>query len=124
MKANHTHGIIAEHFTGVGTVTRDMVVERAREIAIINSRGPNHYNQDDFNQAKLELTGTTAEEEADGNLAEKLTAWDEPLTEAGHPVGREELSDDQTIAEQLVEQGLNAAEHEQMVEGAKASHHQ
>ena len=42
---------------GSGTVTSDMVKERAREIALINGRLPNHYNQDDFMEAKRELTG-------------------------------------------------------------------
>jgi hypothetical protein len=121
-----SHGKISDHFKGLGTVTRDTVVERAREIALINGRGPNHYNQDDFSEAKRELTGT--EPDAGGEAEEEtiagLVTWDEPPGAAGHPVEKEEPEDEQTCAAQLAEEGLEEAEHEQMVEGAKNPHNQ
>ena len=89
-----SHGKISDHFKGLGTVTRDTVVERAREIALINGRGPNHYNQDDFSEAKRELTGT--EPDAGGEAEEEtiagLVTWDEPPGAAGHPVEKEETN--------------------------------
>ena len=126
MKANQNqnHGIISEHFCGVGTVTPDRVIQRAREIALINGRPPNHYTQDDFNEAKRELTGETAVEASDEGAVANVTAWDESPSDSGHSVEREIADDEQSVAEQLVEQGVNEAEHDQMVEGARSPENQ
>lgn len=110
----------------MGTVTRDTVVERAREIALINGRGPNHYSQEDFLEAKRELIGATAEagSEAEEETVAGLVTWDEAPDAAGHPVQKEEAEDEQSCAAQLAEEGLGEAEHEQMVEGARNPHNQ
>jgi hypothetical protein len=121
-----THGKISEHFKGLGTVTSDTVVARAREIALINGRTPNQFNQDDFEEAKLELTGGLfdggTEEEKDGTT--ELVAWDENPNESGHAARRARPEDEQSAAEQLVEEGMEEAEHEHMVEGARNPHNQ
>ena len=127
MKTTHqSHGKISDHFKGMGTVTSDTVLERAREIALINGRGPNHYNQEDFMAAKRELTGETPgnDGEANEDMVAGLVTWDEPVNAAGHPVEREEMEDEKSSAEQLVEEGMSEAEHEQMVEGARNPHNQ
>jgi hypothetical protein len=127
MKATRqSHGKISDHFSGMGTVTRDTVLARAREIALINGRGPNHYTQEDFMEAKRELTGELPgnDGEADEDLVAGLVTWDEPPDAAGHPVVREELEDERSSAVQLVEEGMIEAEHEQMVEGARNPHNQ
>ena len=115
------HGKISAHFNGMGTPSNDMVIERAREIAIINGRPPNHYSRDDFLQAKLELTG---EKNGNSDQSEEepivgLTNWDEEPGSSGHLVSAAVATDEQTFAEQLVEEGVSEAEHEQMVEGAR-----
>jgi hypothetical protein len=126
MRKSHTgHGKISEHFKGLGTVTSDMVVQRAREIALINGRVPNRYNQDDFMAAKRELTGDLEpEEEADSELVAGLVTWDESPNATGHPVKREDVEDEETCAAHLVEEGIEEAEHEQMIEGARNPHNQ
>ena len=115
------HGRISGHFKGMGAATTDMVIERAREIAIINGRPPNHYSQDDLQQAKRELTGAGngAEEQAEEEPIFGLTQWDEEPGTSGHAVGATASIDEQTVAEMLVEEGINEAEHEQMVQGAR-----
>lgn len=118
-ETSHPHGIISEHFQGVGTVTRDMVIQRAREIALINGREGHHYTKDDFGEAKRELTGSSSVEGEEEEFLGTLTSWDEDPGASGCPSEKNELVDEQTIAEQLVEEGMNEAEHEQMVEGAK-----
>jgi hypothetical protein len=122
-KSHQGHGRISDHFKGLGTVTSDKVTERAREIALINGRAPNHFNQDDFMEAKRELTG-----EGDGEAEEEtiagLITWDEAPGTTGHPVEKVELEDEQSCAAQLVEEGAEEAEHEQMVEGARDPHNQ
>lgn len=125
MKANQNqnHGIISDHFSGVGTVTREKVIQRAREIALINGRAPNHYTQDDFLEAKRELTGGVSEPSDEESVGEIVT-WDESPDGAGHSVEKEVADDEQTTAEVLTEQGINEAEHDQMVEGARAPKNQ
>lgn len=120
-RSRQNHGRISDHFKGSGTVTRDTVVERAREIALINGRRPNEYTQEDFARAKSELTGAALENVEDDAVDDVagLVTWDEAPTATGHPGEKEELDDEQSFAEQLVEEGMEEAEHEQMVAGAK-----
>ena len=121
MKKSHpSHGRISDHFKGMGTVTRDMVTERAREIALINGRPPNHYNQDDFMEAKRELTGAMpeVEEEEEGTVA-GLVTWDEAPDAKGQPAKKGQPEDELSCATLLTEEGMEEAEHEQMVEGAR-----
>jgi hypothetical protein len=119
-------GIISSHFQGLGTVTRDMVIQRAREIAFINGRPPNRYSTEDFLEAKRELTGlgSNGAEHAEEEPIAGLTSWDEEPGTLGHAVETTAAADEQTVAEQLVEQGVNEAEHEQMVEGARSPENQ
>jgi hypothetical protein len=125
-KSRPGHGKISDHFKGMGTVTPDMVTERAREIALISGRPPNHFNQDDFMEAKRELTGATPEAEGgdEEDTVAGLVTWDEAPGATGHPVEKAEPEDEQTCAAQLAEEGMEEAEHEQMVEGAKNPHNQ
>lgn len=118
MKSSRSpHGKISDHFEGLGAASLDQVIQRAREIAIINSRPPNHYTDDDFLQAKRELMG--APEESEDPTVSHLTKWDENPEASGHPAPKTELPDEQMSSVELVEDGVNEAEHEQMVEGAK-----
>jgi hypothetical protein len=122
MKTSHNRGIISDHFLGVGTVTREMVRQRAREIAIINGRPPNHCSRHDFLEAQRELTGAIPALDDEDDRIINTTAWGEESGAAGHSVEREEAPDEQLLAEELVEQGINEAEHDQMVEAAKSRH--
>jgi hypothetical protein len=116
------HGKISDHFKGMGTVTRDMVVARAREVALINGHHPNRYTKEDFAEAMRELTGAIPDAD-DGEAGEEsiagLVTWNE-LPEAAGVVGRKDaLGDEPSCAAQLVEEGVEEAWHEQMVEGAR-----
>jgi len=124
-KLHQGHGKISDHFNGVGTVTRGMVEKRAREIALINGRGPNHYNKDDLEEARRELTGETdgGGEEVEDTVA-GLVTWDEAPGQAGRQVRKEEPEDERSSAELLAEEGSEEAAHEQMVEGARNPHNQ
>jgi hypothetical protein len=112
-------GRISGHFKGVGTITHEMVTERARELGRIN--GHEHFNDDDWAQAKRELLGVddfNELEEEKGVGA--LTQWDEDPDTSGHQVPNMEAQDEQTTNEHLVEEGVNEAEHEQMVEASRS----
>jgi hypothetical protein len=121
MKKGLYRGIIADHFRGVGTVTPDMVRRRAREIALINARSPNHCTRQDLLEAQRELTGTIPALDNEEDTIINNSAWGEEPASTGHPVDKEEVPDEQTVGEELSEQGTNEAEHDQMVEAAK--HH-
>ncbi len=103
-----------------------MVVQRARENAIINGRLPNRYTQDDFLEAKRELLGVNGlgQDQAEEEPIAGLTSWDEEPGTSGHAMERMIASDEQTLAQQLVEEGVSEAEHEQMVEGARSPENQ
>jgi hypothetical protein len=118
MKREATPGKISDHFKGLGTVTREMVESRARELAMIN--GHAHMTQDDWDEAKRELLGAHAYSDGDEeDTVNVITRWDEEPGSTGHHVPNMEPSDEQTLAERLVEEGVNEAEHEQMVEGSR-----
>jgi hypothetical protein len=113
-------GKMSEHFHGMGTPTRDSVAERAREIAVTNGRLPEQFTEADWEQARRELTGvrSRANDEVDVDAA---SAWDPAPGTGGHALDVRNPSDEQTVAEELVQEGVEEANHEQMVEGNRAS---
>jgi hypothetical protein len=115
-------GKFIERAKPLGTVTEEMVIKRAREIAVINGRNGNDYTPDDFEQARVELVGfsddpTEAEEEA----GPASGTW---LSEAGGK-GRKApvrpAGDEQQFADKLVREGVEEAAHHQMLAGNQAT---
>lgn len=118
MKREATPGKISDHFKGLGTVTRDMVVQRAKELALI--KGHEHYTEDDWREAKLELTGVHGEEHGEEeDTLNAITRWDEEPGSSGRHVPNVEPFDEQALSDYLVEEGAAEAEHERMVEGSR-----
>lgn len=123
MKKNPiSRGIIAENFTGIGAVTRDMVHERARELAKISGRAPHDVRQSDYEQAKRELTGESdmdRQEEILEALPESKR-WDPLPGSAGRmdpePPSEDEDEEGRNESAQLVEEGVQEAEHDLMVQ--------
>jgi len=111
-------GRISGHFSGLGTVTKQMVVERAKELAIIN--GHEHFTDSDWAYAKRELLGVdNVNETGEDDSVAALTRWDEDPGTSGHHIPNLGAQDEQVLAEYLVEEGINEAEHEQMVEASR-----
>lgn len=113
-------GKVAEHSRGLGTVTPEMVTQRAHEIALINRRPHDKPTTDDWEEARRELTeGPAVRDPMDDVPVSKR--WD-PVP-GSTPRKAEPVSpdDEQTIAETLVESGMEEAEHEHMLEGTKES---
>ena len=50
-------GRLSDRGQGLGTVTREMVMKRAREIAVINGRSQNNVLDSDLDLAQRELEG-------------------------------------------------------------------
>ena len=116
-------GRLSEHGQGLGTVTEKMVRARARELAVINGRGQNQVLASDLEQARRELTGEeglTPQPTAAEELPEE-SSWEEVPESTGQQAATMAPADEQTVAEKLVEEGIEDAEHEQMVEATRES---
>jgi hypothetical protein len=119
-------GSMIIHSSGVGTVTRKMVRERAVELALIDGRSAHEVSKADWEMAKRELTGAPSldPKQALLDLAPESERWD-PLpgstgTEA--PVTSEDGEDEEgrSLGEVLTDEGLKEADHDQMLNAARA----
>jgi len=118
-------GVVSENSTGIGTVSRKMVLDRAGELAVINGRPPGVVSESDLDQAKRELTGGS---DADPNQAVLESApeserWD-PLPGSNGRKVRTAASEDEddegrSDNERLVEEGIEGAEHDQMLQATR-----
>ena len=108
-----------ENSAGIGTVTRQMVRERAVELAVINGRSAQDVSKSDWEQAKRELTGgsDTDPKEADLELAPESERWDPVPGSTGNkaPVSASDDEDDEGRSdnERLVDEGIAGAELDQ-----------
>jgi len=116
MKKNPTdQGRFTEHGHGLGTVTEEMVRKRAEELALIAGRPKDVVLDMDYQEAHRELTGkqglvsSTREEQ----LPEDAR-WEGVPASQGHRAPEVPASDEQTFAEELVEEGADDAEQDLM----------
>lgn len=107
---------------GLGHASQTEIEQRAAELALIDGR--NTVSDADLALAAAELAGggTTAEApEADSEL-EQVTTWDEPPTQTGHLVAVPPLEDENNISEQLIDDGLEEADHDTRVAAEQLKH--
>ena len=126
MKTNPLkEGALTENSVGIGAVTRQMVQERAVELALINGRSAQEVSKSDLEQAKRELTG---EPDADPKVAvlesvPESGRWDPVPGSTGHkaPAAPSDDEDDEGRSDggRLVEEGIAGAEHDQMLQAAR-----
>ncbi len=128
MKTNPLkQGILTEHSTGLGTVTRTMVRERAVELAVIAGRTAQDVSKSDWEQAKRELTGDTDADDKDALLeaVPESERWEVvPGSTGGKvPAAASEDEDDEGRSDnaRLVEEGLAGAEHAQRLQATRAA---
>jgi hypothetical protein len=117
-------GRLSQRGHGLGTVTEEMVRQRARELAVINGRDENNVLDSDFKQARRELTGEEHLEPKPtaAELIPEEERWDPvPGTAGGPGAPTVPAPDEQTVAEELVEEGVEDAEHDQMLRATKES---
>ena len=111
--------------TGVGTVTRQMVRERAVELALIDGRTAQEVSNSDWEQAKRELTGGSDMDPKEALLetVPESERWDPVPGSTGHivtvPSVDGEDDDGRSVGERLVESGMLEAEHDQMLKAAR-----
>ena len=127
MKTNPLkEGTLTENGAGIGTVTKEMVEDRAVELATINGRSEADVRESDREQAKRELTGEPDTDPKDVLLeaAPESERWDPLPGSTGHKVpesSSEDADDDgRSDSARLVEEGVEEAEHDQMLQAAKA----
>ena len=119
-------GTLTENATGIGTVTRTMLRERAVELAVINGRSAQEVSKSDLDQARRELTGEPAADPKTAVLesAPESERWNLLPGSTGHKLraaAREDEDDEgRSDNEKLVEEGVAEAEHDQMLQARKA----
>jgi hypothetical protein len=128
MKKNPLNkGVLTNNATGIGPVTPEMVEARARELAVIAGHDPAQPSAADYDQAKRELTGEPDidVEEASLELIPESERWDPVPGSTGHQTpdsfGEDEDSEGRSESAQLVEEGIKEAEHDQMLQAARAA---
>ena len=113
-------GALTENSAGIGTVTREMVRQRAVELAIINGRTAQDASKADWEQAKRELTGEPDMDPKDAGLesAPESDRWNPVQGSSGQKVpaapGEDEDQEGRSDNQRLVEEGIQSAEHDQM----------
>ncbi len=120
-------GNLTENAIGIGTVTPKMVEARARELAAIAGRVPPEPSEVDYEQAQRELTGGP-EMDVEEVVLESIPEserWDPVPGSTGHhtaeSLGEDEDSEGRSESAQLVEEGIKEAEHDQMLQAARAA---
>ena len=113
--------------TGVGTVTEKMVRQRAVELAEIDGRRAQEISTSDLEQAKRELTGGSDLDPNEALLesAPEAERWDPLPGSTGRVVPVTSIDDEddegRSVSDRLVEEGMLEAEHDQIVQAAKAA---
>ena len=104
-------GKILRGTEGLGTVTPQLVEERAREIA--RSDGREQPNDLDLTRAREELTGATSSSEKSATREEPGRDWGMPLVSSGEKAPTVRPEDEENIPEKLIQQGVDEADHDQ-----------
>lgn len=112
-------GALTKNSAGIGTVTGKMVQQRAVELAAINGRSAQEVSTSDWEQAKLELTGSSKWDSNEEMLesASESERWDPVPGSTGGKVpvapGEDEDAEGRSDNERLVDQGMAEAEQDQ-----------
>ncbi len=93
--------------SGLGQANQTDIESRAAQLA--HSDGRTKASAADIEQAAAELAGGPAHRDSAVN---DLTAWDDPLDQSGHRVEDLGGEDEKSIAEQLIEDGIDEADHD------------
>jgi hypothetical protein len=118
-------GVLTENSVGLGTVTHQMVNQRAIELALIRGGPGQEPLQSDWDRAKRELTGEPETDPKDALLesAPESERWDPVPGSTGVQAPAaycdDEDEDGKSDSARLVEQGAREAEHDRMLKAAQ-----
>jgi|ERR1700750_2666533 hypothetical protein len=110
MNEAQTKGKILRGSEGLGTVTREMIEERANEIA--RSDGREEANDLDRTRAREDLTGSIARS-TPRTVGEPDPDWYSPRGSAAERAATVRPEDEANIPEKLVHEGIEEADHDQ-----------
>jgi hypothetical protein len=120
-------GALIFHGIGIGTVNRDMIRQRASELAAINGRMPDEASESDWDEAKRELTRQN-QQDPKQELLESVPEsgrWNPIPGSAGNEAlvsfDDNENEDGQSIGARLFQEGVEEAGHDQMLESARTN---
>jgi len=121
-------GVMTMNFDEIGEVSQEMLRQRALELALINGRSEVNVSQSDWDQARRELTNESDIDPKQEFLESVPDSerWDPVSGSTGHevtPIPYED-DDDRSDEERLVEEGVQEAEHDQMLQAARAQENQ
>lgn len=120
-------GNISENSAGIGTVTRKMVLSRAEGQAIISGDWLHKVSASGFEEARQQLTGQPelAPEDETLESVPESECWEPAPGATGHempaPSNDDEDAEGRSDNERLVEEGLAGAEHDRMLQAARAT---
>jgi hypothetical protein len=103
------HSKILRGTEGVGTVTPQMIEERAHEIA--QREGRAEANDLDRTRARADLTGSTSEKPP--TREEPAEDWYTPRGSSGEKAPTVRPEDNENIPEKLIQEGIEEADHDQ-----------
>jgi len=114
-------GMFSDRGKGIGTVTREMVMARAREIAVINGRSEHNVLDSDVVEARRELRGEDELNPTPTRLESipEDKRWEEVAASEGEQASTVPAPDEQTFAEKLVDEGVADAEHDQEIQATR-----
>ncbi len=104
-------GKILRGTEGIGTVTPQMIEERAQAIACSDGRA--QPNDLDRTRARDELTGATSGSEEPSTREDPGRDWGMPLVSSGEKAPTVRPEDDENIQEKLIREGVEEADHDQ-----------
>jgi hypothetical protein len=96
---------------GLGTVTPQMIEERAREIARGDGRA--QPNDLDRTRAREDLTGSTSDSEQSRTVGEPDPDWYTPRGSTGEKAPTVRPEDEENVPEKLTQEGVEEADHDQ-----------
>jgi hypothetical protein len=120
-------GEIMINSVGIGTVTRKMVRNRAVRLAKLDGRSAQDVSKADWETAMRELTGGPEMDPKEAALeaAPESERWDPVPGSEGHKVsespGEDEDDEGRSDNERLVEEGIEEAELDQMIQATRAA---
>jgi hypothetical protein len=120
-------GVLTDNSAGIGTVTPKMVRQRAAELAVIDGRSEQGMSKSECEEARRELTGEADADPKEAALesAPESERWDPVPGSTGHKVSVSPSDDEddegRSDNERLVEEGIAEAEHDHLVQAARAT---
>ena len=115
------------HGKGTGDLNDDDVEKRARELTVIRGRSADQVGENDRAEAWAELRGDLVPETSDSDregIGSISRDPSEPVGVPGRQITNDEGEDESTVVERLTTEGVEEAQHDQMLASRDQEHRQ